>query len=184
MKLSRLLLLFLIALFVLFCIGFFQPVAFEANSRPHHLLTEDIPANTLLESKGGYGDKPGVIILGYAILVVMLGIMGIAVLTGLKKYGKSGPWLSWIVAGFVLYALVFLGLTLSYWDYTQGNTDTYLGGYPAPTAWMIYGVWFFPVLIAALLILKFDQWFLTEDDLQAFRQLLEERKAMEGGEEA
>ena len=179
MKLSQLLLLFLTALFILFCIGFFQPIAFEASSQPHHLLTDDIPANTLLESKGGYGDKPGVIILGYAIVVMMLAIIGTAVLTGMKKNSKSGPWLPWIVAGFFLYGLVFLGLTLSYWDYTNGHTNAFFGGYPTPTAWMIYGVWFFPLILVALLIYKFDEWFLTEEDLRAFKKLAGRKRCIE-----
>ena len=184
MKLSHLLLIFVASLLTLFFIGFLQPVAFESNVQAHHLLPEDISASTLLQSKGGYGDKPGVIIMGYMILAMMLGIMCTAILMGMKKYGKPSPGQRWIIVGFILYGLVFLALTLSYWNYTQGNIASLWGGYPAPTAWMIYGVWLFPVLIVVLFIIKFDQWFLSADDLETFKHLLDERKAVEGGEEA
>lgn len=104
-----------------------------------------------------------------AMFVAMLAL-------GMRKKTGLGPTKVLLLLGLVIFAGIFTLLVLSYRSFMLGdNTDIVLG-FPIPTAWMIYGIWLFPIFFVILYVLKFNTWYLTDADLKRFQGLLEETK--------
>ena len=133
-------------------------------------------AASLLQSTGGLADQPETLWLGYAFGLLVLGLMAVCVWIGLRKKETGTPLTRWMMIGFGGYALVFTGLTLTYARYTGNAEVPFFGGFPLPTAWMVYGIWFFPLILVGLYMAMFDRWVLTEDDQARFQALVEENR--------
>lgn len=157
-----------------------MPDAFSLNHSAHP-LDPNPEAAPLFKSTGGLQGKSSTVWLGYLMALMITGIMACCILLGVKRKDQIGPYLPWISGAFVMVALVFSALTYSYSLYTNGQSEAFFGGYPVPTAWMIYGIWFLPLGVIAIFIVTFDQWFLKPEDLAAFRQLVQAPAGEEGG---
>ena len=177
MKLIHILFGFLLALLLLIGFSFFSADAFRLSSTVHPLNPAADAISLLKSSK----DVSGPIWKGFLMSILILGIMACCILLGVSKGDKIGPYFRWISLGFVFIGVIFLALTLSYSTYTGADSTTFFGGYPSPTAWMIYGVWIAPLALIFLFSFTFDRWFLKPEDLQNFRELVEASSEEEGG---
>lgn len=108
---------------------------------------------------------------GYAVGLSILLLMTVCVLLGLTKQGRLGRLGLVILAGCVGLALVFTALVVTY----DGVPGGFFGGFPPATAWMLYGIWGFPALLLFGLSAVFRRIWLTEEDVERFRQVLAER---------
>lgn len=103
---------------------------------------------------------------------------------GMRKENGLGPVRAPLLAGGAVFATIFTLLFLSYRDYMRGEETAIVLGFPAPTAWMVYGVWLFPLFFAVLYLRAFDAWYLTEADRARFDALLAKAKrSAHGGPE-
>ena len=150
------------------------PVATQPTARLHP------EAASLLQSTGGLADQPATLWLGYVLGLLVLGVMAVCVWIGLRKKDRSTPLTRWMMIGFGGYALVFTGLTLTYARYTGSAEVPFFGGFPLPTAWMVYGMWFFPLILVGLYMALFDRFVLTPDDLARFQELVDENRRHDG----
>ncbi len=149
-----------------------------AATQPTARLHPDVPS--LLQSTGGPTGQPEVIWLGYAVGLLILGVMAVCVWIGLRKKETGTPLSRRVMIGFGGFALIFTGLTITYARYTGAADVPFFGGFPLPTAWMIYGMWLFPLVFVGLYMALFDRWVLTEDDQARFQELLEENRRRGG----
>ena len=93
-----------------------------------------------------------------------------------------GPLGAWLVAGFLGLGLLFTVLVSSYARYAGGVETRLFLGLPPPTAWMLYGVWLFPLLIILVCMFHFDRYF-SKDDERAFEALIRKKRSeKEGGD--
>jgi hypothetical protein len=106
----------------------------------------------------------------------MISLMGTLAVIGWQRKGKGNAHRPWLIAAFVGYAIVFLCLSFSYVAYEQAESPLLWGGFPAPTAWMLYVLWLFPLVLVAMFMLRFDQWFLDPKDLERFQELVAEQE--------
>jgi len=85
----------------------------------------------------------------------------------------------WLLMSSLVYCLAF---TLTYFSdvkYVQtGHTDFFFG-WPLPTAWMIYVMWFAPICFVLIYILSFRKWILTFEDEERFQELVAQRNMKE-----
>lgn len=129
--------------------------------------------------------------LGYSfgalVIAFFVGLIDVALARG----GKSGPASArrtvWLVGAGL--EVVFLLLVLSYRAFMSDPSGD-VWGFPRPTAWMMYGIWGFPMLFVVLYIFRFEQWILSPEDEAEFALLEKERDAQrvapqgaEGGQE-
>ena len=119
--------------------------------------------------------------LGYFMGLAILAVTAALVLLGVSKKGRGGALGRSLLAGFVCLGLIFTGLVVSYARYAAGNQDSFFGGLPAPTAWMIYGVWLFPMLMILVCSFHFDRWYFSEEDQRSIAELLRSKRAREEG---
>lgn len=115
--------------------------------------------------------------LAFGLLQVAFFVTGIAF--GGRKADKVGP-LRWplIVFG-LIYAAVFTALVVSYRGYAHTTEHSLYLNLPAPTAWMIYGIWFFPLVFMFLYIVRFNDWTFTDADLERYKAIVAERQSQE-----
>lgn len=76
-------------------------------------------------------------------------------------------------AGGLCLQAAFLALVLSY----RGFMEDPLGGglvlgFPAPSAWMMYGVWGAPLILVLLYVWRFESWIWSAADEEEFHRLV------------
>ncbi len=134
----------------------------------------------MLQSTGGIAAQSGALWVAFVMSLLILAMMATCVWIGLGKRGSGTPLSRRMMIGFGGYGIVFAALTATYARYAGDTEVPFFGGFPLPTAWMIYGVWLFPILFVALYMTMFDRWVLTDDDLARFKQLVDENRRKRG----
>jgi len=105
---------------------------------------------------------------GYAMGLAIFATLAASVLLGVRRRGRIGPLGVWLAAGFLCLGLIFSALVASYARYAEGTETGFFGGVPAPTAWMIYVVWPFPLAMILACMFYFDSRYFSEDDQRTF----------------
>lgn len=98
--------------------------------------------------------------------------------------GTRSSKLNWILfAGLSVQMLAMVGMLVSYESYIDVPDLRLYGGFPAPTAWMLYAFWPAPLLFVVYYVAAFDRWTFRPEDEQAFKEILERRAHTVAGTE-
>lgn len=170
MSLPRILFIFSLAILIAMLSGFFIPDSLipTAGLHPDHA--------SMLQSKGTVASSSRVIILGYIMGLFIIGTMFTLIFLGAKKAGKRTPLHRYLGVGSIVYLLIYSFLTYAYWDYIHLGNQAFFGGFPLPSAWMIYGMWLSPLFLAAIYVWGFDKWVFTANDLSDFKNLVSQQE--------
>ncbi len=103
-------------------------------------------------------------------------------LLGASRHGKLGPAKVPFAVGAVIHICILSALYLSYRGFLAEDTHTLFGSVPKPTAWMIYGVWPFPIYFLIVYYIQFDKWHFTDDDQKRLDELLASRPKATSGD--
>ena len=105
------------------------------------------------------------------------------ILLGLRRRGAF-PGLKLLSLGILAYLGVITMLVLSYGaSIDAGALRPLVLSFPAPTAWMLYGVWTVPAVFIVLYVARFDQWVFSAADQKEFNELVNRsRKQTENSE--
>ncbi|MEM7019505.1 MAG: hypothetical protein AAF512_19480 [Pseudomonadota bacterium] len=76
----------------------------------------------------------------------------------------------------VVVMIVWFAMISSYTSWLQGDDPSVVMGFPAPTAWTLYGIWMSPLGFTFIYVFGFRHWFFTEADEARFNELLKEKK--------
>ena len=153
-----------IPLLIMLGMGIFLPTPAGIDPTPHPNF------DSMLSSGSAAPGGPPMIVAGWATGLLIIVMIGICLLIGVAPTAK---WLRrWIVGGTVAYALVFCALMLSYLEFLEGGPLEIFGGLPAPTAWMMYGVWLFPWVYIIALVVTFDHSYFPPESEARLRELL------------
>ena len=98
---------------------------------------------------------------------------------GARRRGRLDSVKRPLIAGTLLYVAVFTGLMMAYRNYIAEGAHALLWVFPAPTAFMIYGLWPVPIFFVLLYIWSFDRWIYRPEDEEKFRQIMESRQQRE-----
>ncbi|MEM8488022.1 MAG: hypothetical protein AAF564_20895 [Bacteroidota bacterium] len=162
----------LISLLVLTTVLFFYPDAHVSKVAPH----PDYPS--ILQSTAQY-DSTG------AWLAVIFGLMLIAVMTltmlvGLNRPNHKSKFAKVLLRVVVVYALVWVCIKLANDSYMAGNSNIIIGGFPLPTALLMYGMGIFPLVMLPFYYRFFDRDIYSDADQEEFEAILKKYNA--GGE--
>jgi len=170
-RLFKILLVLLICLLAVVGYMYFLPGATDA------LATVHPKSSGLLKS---VADQPDILGPGYLVGFFFVSIISLCVLVGMSKRGSLGWVGKWLVSCFICYLLVYTSLVWVYSTYEAGPNAAFWGGFPLPTAIMIYGIWGFPAFFITLFVVTYDQWFYRDSDRKTFQDLLK-KAGMERG---
>ncbi|MEM6963818.1 MAG: hypothetical protein AAF573_03565 [Bacteroidota bacterium] len=77
--------------------------------------------------------------------------------------------------GFLAYTFVYTLMVFAYWKNYPSPSDDFILGFPKPTAWMMYGMWFTPLIFTFVYIFKFKDWILTPEEEARFHEIVKAR---------
>ena len=120
--------------------------------------------------------------LGWGFGMLQIAFFLTCLAFGSRKHGRVGPFLKPIAIAGVIYAAIFTMMFVAYRGYANEDSHALFLALPIPTAWMIYGVWIFPLFYMLLYMYHFDSWTFTEEDQAEFDRLVAARRATEAGE--
>ena len=113
--------------------------------------------------------------LGYLFGCGVLGLFLVMLLIGNRKKGKITSIGSWIMVGMFFYFIGFSLMVFSNWGYVHSESNEFVFQMPKPTAWMIYVVWFIPLIITISYIVRFEDSIISHDEIVAFQEFLKEQ---------
>lgn len=92
--------------------------------------------------------------------------------------------LNWLLfAGLSVQMFAMVGMLVSYESYIGDATVRLYGGFPTPTAWMLYALWPAPLLFVVFYVAAFDRWTFRPEDEKAFKEILQRRAHTVAGTE-
>ncbi len=56
------------------------------------------------------------------------------------------------------------------------DTHVLFLSFPRPTAWMLFGVWPFPIYFMAVYYILFDRWYYTQEDEKHLEEIVARRR--------
>ena len=113
--------------------------------------------------------------LGYLWALGIISVFGSIFFIGNRKKGKVTSIGKWLYIFTITYAIIFTFMIFSNWKYVQNTENIFVSQMPIPTAWMIYGVWFFPLFITLLYMLKFEEWVISSEEEEELADFLKNR---------
>jgi hypothetical protein len=175
MKLEHVLLLILLALLVV--VGVFatleEPVHGQGLPHPDHVAM----------AIGGDATSRTLPILGLGLVFALLqvSLFGGLLLLGLRRAEEPlFPRYLPVLGGLALLMAAFVFLFNSYRSFAvDPEASAIFLGFPAPSAWMLFGVWWTPLALVLLYMLRFDRWVYGDQEKAAFAALLERARGAE-----
>ncbi|MCG8461868.1 MAG: hypothetical protein MI919_36760 [Holophagales bacterium] len=136
---------------------------------------------SMLQTTGSPG--PANVAFGYAAGLSILLLMGLSILLGVRKSGRQGRLGLGMALGTAVLALVFTALVLTYSSSREiaAGEVAFFGGFPVATAWMIYGMWWMPVVMTFALSYVFDRYWLTPVEVEEVRRLAKQDEGEAAG---
>ncbi len=157
----------------------FEDVVKEDGSTERIIKSHGYPHATYPTMRhGGPGAERHAVTLwigwGFAVLSVLF--FSGCLLLGISRDGKLGPAKTPFIVGTIAFAAIFTGLIFSYYTYMHEDTHVLFLSFPRPTAWMLFGVWPFPIYFVAVYYFLFDRWHYTEQDEKRLEEILAARR--------
>jgi len=118
---------------------------------------------------------------GHPILAFLFGFSTLCVLCsfvylGAANNNKLKHYRPYLIGAFVIYLSVFIWQYFSHQEYIDTGHQEFFGGWPTPTAVMIYGMWSAPALIMILYVFNFKRHILSDEDEARFKTILDNRR--------
>lgn len=104
------------------------------------------------------------------------------ILLGAIRRGALGKIRYWFFSGAFLYLVTYTLTFFSNLRYLREEHHLFFGGWPLPTAWMMYAMWFTPLIILIGYIVTFRDSIISEDDELEFATLIKLRLNKKQGE--
>ncbi len=168
LKFGKFVLIATVGLAVVIAISFFVPELSLTRGQVHAQFTT--------MRQGGAPHSSAVIWLGWIfgliaqLLVFSLYSLGASRQNKLRGLGKP------FILIFTLTASVWTSIVVTYQDYIGNPDPALLFGFPLPTGLMIFVMPLAMLLISVLFVLRFPKSILTEEDLEKYQQLLDDKE--------
>jgi hypothetical protein len=115
-------------------------------------------------------------VFGALQILFFAGLMAFGARKGERLRGLGKPLLLGAAATLSVWTLG----VLTYSRYLSEATHPRFLALPVPTAIMVYGMWFTPVIFTLLFVIGFKRWYVTDQDLAEFERLLEKKPRRAG----
>lgn len=115
--------------------------------------------------------------LAFAFQCLLLLLIVCLCLLGVAEKHRSNELIGYLGACFILMIFVWWKMYSGHQQFLDTGITTYFMGFPAATAWQVYGTWFGAIPLILIYSMGFRKWILTEDDERQFEQLLAEKNS-------
>lgn len=169
-------LLVLALLWVLLAVVAVQPEPSVPNSLPHPNIDGMMAGSDGLARLAEIGLPAFSLQAATLILVVLMIALGVS-----RRYRTLPFWLG-LAATAILFLFVWSRIFLGHQLFLNTGEVHYVLGFPAPTAWVGYGIWTSGLALLVLYVAGFRKFIYTHEDEAEFERLVEELR--EGGRAA
>jgi hypothetical protein len=121
---------------------------------------------SLLQATDGARRVAPVFALGALFGFLQIAFFGVCFALGMRRRGSLGPVARPLALALLGYAAVFAALLVSYRRFLMDETPALVLGFPAPTAWMLFGLWPVPLLFVWIYLRHFDGWVVDEAEIE------------------
>lgn len=121
-------------------------------------------------SPSNIDQQPSTRYLGYLFGLGIISLFGTMLFIGNRKKGQMTSISKPLIIGILIYIVVFSSMVFSHWSYSDNNGSDFILSMPKPTAWMILGVWFVPLIITITYILKFEEAIISDEEIAEFNE--------------
>lgn len=164
----------LASLLLLICFLFFYPEAFRATAAQHPVHP------SLLISTGSYSDLASW--LGVLFGLLLISLIGLSYVIGLYRKKSTGKLSKRISIGVTIFSVIWILVKMADGIYLNDPEPLFIGGFPIPTALLVYGLGVFPVTMIPIYYYYFDEEIFDEEDQKEFEALLKQTHDRVGGE--
>ena len=106
--------------------------------------------------------------VGYVWGLGVIMIFALMLFIGNRKKGKKTIVYPWLLASIALYLIIFSIMVYTNWEYLSKDESYFFWFLPKPTAWMIFGMWFCPIVITYAYIYHFETGIISEEEVRDF----------------
>ncbi len=131
--------------------------------------------------------RSGTLWIGWVFVVLQVLFFGGCLAMGMERRrdgtASLGPAKQPLILATLVLAAIFTAVVFSYQRYAgQEAPPPQFLGFPAPTAWVFYAIWPFPVYLMFVYMRIFDSWFFTEEDERRVAELAAAQRQKELGD--
>ena len=163
-------LLVLALLWVLLVLVAVQPDPSVPNSLPHPDVDGMMAGSDGLARLADIGWPAFSLQAATLILVLLMIALGVS-----RRYRTLPFWLG-LAATAILFLFVWARIFLGHRHFLSTGEVEFLLGFPAPTAWVAYGIWASGLALLALYVVGFRKFIYTHEDAAEFDRLVENLK--------
>ncbi|MFK7844927.1 MAG: hypothetical protein AB8G77_06475 [Rhodothermales bacterium] len=166
----------LVSLLMLIGFLFFYPNASNPTASPHPVYS------SILQSTGPYDTFASWIGVLFGLLLIATIYLTMAI--GLFRPQHKSTLKAWVLRATLIYGLVWISIKLVYDVYLTNPEPAFFGGFPIPTALLLYGMGSFPLFLIPLYYYYFSKDVYSDEDQQRFEQIMKDNALENGGNHA
>ncbi len=141
------------------------------NPGPAGVVHESFPS--MFHSTDSYSDVTAIFI-GSVFGIVSVIIFVIFLYIGIRQKENSQTKIRVWIIGLIIYLGIFIAGMIDYVNFTNSESIKLFLGFPLPTAWMLFGIYLFPLYFTFFYVIKFKYWVLSDEKEKQFRKLCNE----------
>tara|TARA_B100001123_G_C15324300_1_gene1028989 strand:+ start:20 stop:589 length:570 start_codon:yes stop_codon:yes gene_type:complete len=183
-------LLSILSLFLLLIVGVFLFI----EEQPNRYITNELGNTTILYEGHGiiHDTHPSMLIGGLGkqrsrpifFLASLFGILAFLFIITIIFYGMrtKAPARNpkkWLLYCSIVVVFTFFGVLYSYWNYINNLELVLFGSLPISASWVVYGIWFTPILFSLVYIFGFEQFIWNKNDEEQFQNLLKRKNKVD-----
>lgn len=115
--------------------------------------------------------------LGYAFQALLLALIIALSMLGVSERHRSARLRAYMIATLAFSLFILWRMVTTHLQFLHSGETQFFMGFPAPTAWAIYGVWAGAVPLMLIYVIGFRQYIYTAEDEAEFAALLAESRA-------
>ena len=154
----------LVALFILLVYFIFL----NENPGPAGITHETFPS--MLRSTDSYSDTTA-IFFGSFFGILSIIVFVLFLFIGIRQKENSKLKVRVWIIGLIIYLGIFIFGLIEYMSYTNSNTIKLFLGFPRPTAWMLFGIYLYPLFFTFYYVIKFKYWVISDEKERMFKDL-------------
>jgi len=117
--------------------------------------------------------------LGYAFQALLLSLIVAFATLGVSERHRTPRLRAYMIATLVFSLFILWRMVASHLNFIATGETSYFMGFPAATAWAMYGVWLGGIPLVFIYTLGFRQFIYTDEDQAEFERLVAESVAEE-----
>jgi hypothetical protein len=126
----------------------------------------------MLQGNPGIESQSHIKWLGYALAITQFCFIAALILFSLNKQGRLKKLKTPLLIATALCITAFCLIMAAYWAFARQGSGDLFGGFPLPTALMLYALWPMQILFVIIYVMYYDKAIFTPEDADKFQAIL------------